>query len=100
MILKDGLLLINDELVKKDILIEDGIITKIEDEIEGEEIFENSLARDSGQIVEEVLAYIVQHIFERDLNVENIASHFHFHPVYLNRIFKKQKDDKEELPLY
>ena len=63
-----------------------------QDKIEGEEILENSLVRDSGQIVEEVLAYIVQHIFERGLNVENIASYFHFHPVYLNRIFKKQKD--------
>ena len=42
MILKDGLLLINDELVKKDILIEDGIITKIEDEIDGEDVLDCS----------------------------------------------------------
>ena len=42
MIIKNGLLLINDELVKKDILIEEGIITKIEDEILGEDIIDAS----------------------------------------------------------
>lgn len=45
---------------------------------------------DLTQILEEVPKYIKQNIAETDLNVENIASHFHFHPVYLNRIFKKQ----------
>ena len=42
MIIKNGLLLINDELVKKDILIEKGIITKIEDEINGEDVIDAS----------------------------------------------------------
>lgn len=67
-------------------------MNSLQEKIEGEEMTETSVTSDSGQIVEEVIAYIVQHILERDLNVENIASCFHFHPVYLNRIFKKQKE--------
>ena len=37
MILKNGLIVVNGELVKKDILIVDGLIKEIEDEINGEE---------------------------------------------------------------
>ena len=40
MILKNGLIILNDELVKKDILIENGIIVKIDDEINGYDIID------------------------------------------------------------
>ena len=40
MILKNGLIAINDDVVKKDILIENGIIVKIDDEINGEDIID------------------------------------------------------------
>lgn len=53
---------------------------------------ENSERMDLAQILEKVIEYITQNIRDNDLNVENIADHFHFHPVYLNRIFKKQMD--------
>ncbi len=43
------------------------------------------------EVVEMVAAYIMEHIAESDLSVENIADRFHFHPVYLNRIFRKEK---------
>lgn len=52
----------------------------------------NSMRMEPEQILEEVLEYIMKNITENDLNVENIASYFHFHPVYLNRIFKKLKN--------
>ena len=42
MILKNGLIIVNNELVKKDILIEDEKIVKIEDEINGEDIIDCS----------------------------------------------------------
>ena len=42
MILKGGYISVNNELVKKDILITDGIISKIEDEINGEDIIDCS----------------------------------------------------------
>lgn len=40
MILKNGLIAINDDVRKKDILIENGVIVKIADEINGEEIID------------------------------------------------------------
>ena len=42
MILKGGLIVINNELVKKDILIADGNITLIEDNIDGEDVIDVS----------------------------------------------------------
>ena len=42
MILKNGLIVVNNELVKKDILIEDEKIVKIEDEINGEVVIDCS----------------------------------------------------------
>lgn len=44
-----------------------------------------------GQMVEAVTEYIIVHIAESDLSVEGVAANFHFHPVYLNRIFRKEK---------
>lgn len=44
------------------------------------------------QVVEEVTKYIIHNITESDLNVESIADHFHFHPVYVNRIFRTAKN--------
>ena len=42
MILKGGLIVINNELVKKDILVSDGNITSIEDNIDGEDVIDVS----------------------------------------------------------
>ena len=44
------------------------------------------------QVVEEVTKYIINNITENDLNVESVASYFHFHPVYVNRIFRTAKN--------
>ena len=52
----------------------------------------SSVKIDPAQVLEEVVEYIMQNITENDLNVESVASYFHFHPVYLNRIFKKMKN--------
>lgn len=41
--------------------------------------------------VEEICGYIINNIGECDLSVNSCAEHFYFHPVYLNRIFKKEK---------
>lgn len=42
MILKGGLIVINNELVKKDILVTDGNITSILDNIDGEDVIDVS----------------------------------------------------------
>lgn len=44
-----------------------------------------------GQVVEEIAGYVIRNLSDFELNVESIASHFHFHPVYLNRIFRREK---------
>lgn len=41
--------------------------------------------------VEEVLRYIGTHLGEEGLAVQEIADYLHLHPVYLNRIFRKEK---------
>ena len=46
---------------------------------------------DQKQIVEEISAYIMKNITDTVLNVDSVSDQFHFHPVYLNRIFKKEK---------
>lgn len=43
------------------------------------------------QIVEEIAGYIIRNLSDSEMNVESIANQFHFHPVYLNRIFRKAK---------
>ena len=40
---------------------------------------------------EEVCRYILKELKNSELNVERIAEEFHFHPAYLNRLFKKEK---------
>lgn len=42
------------------------------------------------ELVKEVISYIVSNISADDLTVSKIANHFYLHPVYLNRIFKKE----------
>ena len=51
---------------------------------------------DSGSpeaVARDVAAYILHHYDDPDLSVNFLAERFHLHPVYLNRIFKKQVDD-------
>ncbi len=38
-----------------------------------------------------VADYIASHLRDEDLTVNSVAEAFHFHPVYLNRIFKKDR---------
>ncbi len=47
--------------------------------------------QDPGRIAEEVAGYVIRNLSDFELNVESIANRFHFHPVYLNRIFRKAK---------
>lgn len=42
------------------------------------------------QIVREVQQYMMEQLQDDGLTVVSIASHFYLHPVYLNRIFKKE----------
>lgn len=44
------------------------------------------------QSVEDISLFIMQHITDPELSVDSISEAFHFHPVYLNRIFKKEKE--------
>lgn len=43
------------------------------------------------QIVEDVSGAIMKNIQDSELSVDWLAEQFHFHPVYMNRIFKKEK---------
>ena len=43
------------------------------------------------QNVEIVEMYIMDHISDSDMSVERLADYFHFHPVYMSRIFRKEK---------
>lgn len=42
-------------------------------------------------IVENCINYILQNVSDENLSVSDIASHFYLNPIYLNRIFKKEK---------
>lgn len=42
--------------------------------------------------IAQISRYIISHISDPELSVNNIAEEFHFHPVYLNRIFRKEKN--------
>ena len=44
------------------------------------------------EFVKKVIKYIMSNINECNLTVSEIADHFHVHPVYLNRTFKKEMD--------
>lgn len=43
------------------------------------------------KVVEEVSACIIKNLMNSELSVDRLAERFHFHPVYLNRMFKKEK---------
>lgn len=43
------------------------------------------------ELVDECTAYILQNLNSENLSVNEIASHFYLNPIYLNRIFKKEK---------
>ena len=45
----------------------------------------------SEEIVGKAEQYILQHLGEESLRVEEVANVLHFHPVYLNRLFKKHR---------
>ena len=42
--------------------------------------------------MEECAAYILERLQREDLSVSEIAAHFYLNPIYLNRIFKKEKN--------
>lgn len=42
--------------------------------------------------VSQICRYIIHNISDPELSVNNIAEKFYFHPVYLNRIFRKEKN--------
>ncbi len=43
------------------------------------------------ELVEEIVNYIAVNIGNEELSVNELGKHFYMHPVYLNRIFKKEK---------
>ncbi len=45
----------------------------------------------SGELTEEIMRYIYRNLSSPTLSVNEVAENFSFHPVYLNRIFKKEK---------
>lgn len=42
-------------------------------------------------MVEEISAYIIKNLGDCELGVNGLAERFYFHPVYLNRLFKKKR---------
>lgn len=56
-------------------------------------IIENTeTTRNPKEIVEECVRYIFQNLDNENLSVNEIASHVYMNPIYLNRIFKKEKE--------
>lgn len=43
-------------------------------------------------VVEECATYILERLQQEDLSVSEIAAHFYLNPIYLNRIFEKEKN--------
>ncbi|MDO5425749.1 MAG: response regulator [Eubacteriales bacterium] len=57
-----------------------------------EELLEKQGSRLSpGEIVEESVRFIREHLESDQLSVNEVANHCHLNPIYLNRIFKKEK---------
>ena len=52
---------------------------------------EESNSKTPKEIVDECTSYILQHLNDEDMGVNELASLFHLSPIYLNRIFKKEK---------
>ncbi len=44
------------------------------------------------EVISEISGYIIEHISDTNLSVNEIAEKFFFHPVYLNRVFKKERN--------
>lgn len=44
-------------------------------------------------VVQKVKDFILNHFDDPELSVNSLAERFHLHPVYLNRVFKKEMDD-------
>lgn len=42
-------------------------------------------------VISQICTYIMNHIDDPEISVNDIADKFYFHPVYLNRIFRKEK---------
>ena len=47
--------------------------------------------KSASQIVQECERYILEHLESEELSVNDVANHCHLSPIYLNRIFKKEK---------
>lgn len=45
----------------------------------------------SAEIADKCVRYILDHISDSELNVPDVASHVFLNPIYLNRVFKKEK---------
>lgn len=49
-------------------------------------------AKSPRQMVEDCVSYIMKNLQNENLSVQDIAAHFYLTPIYLNRIFKKEKN--------
>lgn len=46
--------------------------------------------KDPGELTREIKQYIKKSLGEESLSVASVAEQFHFHPVYINRVFRSQ----------
>ncbi len=53
---------------------------------------DETLSKSPKEVVEECTAYILQNLNNETLSVNELAAHFYLNPIYLNRIFKKEKN--------
>lgn len=48
--------------------------------------------KSTGEVVQEAVDFIMKNLDNEELSVNEVADKLYLHPVYLNRIFKKEKD--------
>lgn len=48
--------------------------------------------KDARRLVQDMVSYIMKNLSNEELSVNEIADKFYLHPVYINRIFKKEKE--------
>ncbi|MBD5394945.1 MAG: AraC family transcriptional regulator [Lachnospiraceae bacterium] len=53
---------------------------------------ETGIMKSPKEVVEECVMYIISHLSSEDLSVNELAAYFYLNPIYLNRIFKKEKN--------
>lgn len=47
--------------------------------------------RNPAEVVEQCVSYIIHNLGDSNLCVNDVAAHFYLNPIYLNRIFRKER---------